>query len=133
MILANGLSILFIFSKNQLVVLLIFAIISFISFSFISDLIFMISFLLLTLGGFVFLSLFALGVRLGCFLRCFLFLLFFFWLCCVFVAAHGLALVAASRGYSLLWCTGFSLRWLLLLWSTSSRHSSFGSYGTQAQ
>ena len=38
-------SILFIFSKNQLLVLLIFAIISFISFSFISDLIFMISFL----------------------------------------------------------------------------------------
>ena len=50
--LANGLSILFIFSQNQLLVLLIFAIISFISFSFISDLIFMISFLLLTLGFF---------------------------------------------------------------------------------
>ena len=27
----------------------------------------------------------------------------------------------ASRGYSSLRCTGFSLRWLLLLWSTGSR------------
>ena len=52
MSLAKGLSILFIFPKNQLLVLLIFAIVSFISFSFISDLIFMISFLLLTLGLF---------------------------------------------------------------------------------
>ena len=50
MSLANGLSILFIFSKNQLLVLLIFAIIFFLSISFISSLIFMISFLLLTLG-----------------------------------------------------------------------------------
>ena len=33
----------------------------------------------------------------------------------------GFALVAGSRGYSLLPCTGFSLRWLLLLWSTGSR------------
>ena len=39
----------FIFSKNQLLVLLIFAIVFFISISFISPLIFMISFLLLTL------------------------------------------------------------------------------------
>ena len=38
----------------------------------------------------------------------------FFWLRWVFV-------VAASRGYSSLWCTGFSLQWLLLLQSTSSR------------
>ena len=52
MSLANGLSILFIFSKNLLLVLLICAIVYFISFSFISDLIFMISFLLLTLGFF---------------------------------------------------------------------------------
>ena len=43
MSLANGLSILFIFSNNQLLVLLIFAIVSFISFSFTSDLIFMIN------------------------------------------------------------------------------------------
>ena len=32
-----------------------------------------------------------------------------------------LSLVAASRGYSLLLCAGFSLRWLLLLQSTGSR------------
>ena len=42
----------FIFSENQLLDLLIITIVSFISFSFISDLIFMISFLLLTLGLF---------------------------------------------------------------------------------
>ena len=54
MSLANGLSSLFIFSKNKLLVLLIFAIISFISFSFISDRMFMIFFLLLTLGFFLF-------------------------------------------------------------------------------
>ena len=28
-----------------------------------------------------------------------------------------------ERGYSLLWCAGFSLRWLLLLRSTGSRHT----------
>ena len=47
MSLAKGLSILFIFSKNQLLVLFIFIIVYFISFSFISVQIFMISFLLL--------------------------------------------------------------------------------------
>ena len=52
----------------------------------------------------------------------FLFILFiYFWLHWVFVAAHGLSLVAASGGYSLLWCIGFSLQWLLLLRSTGSR------------
>ena len=50
MSLANGLSILFIFSKNQFLVLLIFAIVFFVSISFIPALIFMMSFLLLTLG-----------------------------------------------------------------------------------
>ena len=49
MSLANDLSILFIFSKNQLLVLLILAMVSFASFSFISALIFMMSFLLLEL------------------------------------------------------------------------------------
>ena len=53
MSLTNGLSILFIFSKNQLLVLLILAIVSFVYFSFISARIFMISFLLLTLGFFI--------------------------------------------------------------------------------
>ena len=38
---------------------------------------------------------------------------------------HGLSLVAASGGYSLLLCTGFSLRWLLLLWSTDSSGTRF--------
>ena len=46
-------SILFIFSKNQLLVLLIFAIVSFVCFSFISALIFIIYFLLVTLGFFI--------------------------------------------------------------------------------
>ena len=50
MSLAKGLSVLFIFSNNQLLVLLIFTIISFISFSCISAQIFMISFLLLIWG-----------------------------------------------------------------------------------
>ena len=76
MSLANGLSILFIFSKNQLLILLIFAIVSFVSFSCISALIFMISFLLLTLGLFIssLSSCFRCRVRLfiwffSCFLR----------------------------------------------------------------
>ena len=63
MSLAKGLSILFIFSKNQLLVLLIFAIVFFVSISFIYTLIFMISFLLLTLG-FVCSFSSSLGVRL---------------------------------------------------------------------
>ena len=50
MSLADGLSILFILPKNQLLSLLIFAMVSFVSFAFISTLIFKISFLVLTLG-----------------------------------------------------------------------------------
>ena len=50
MSLGNGLSILFIFSKNQLLALMIVTVVSFVSFAFISGKIFMISFLLLTLG-----------------------------------------------------------------------------------
>ena len=61
------------------------------------------------------------------------FYLFYFWLCWVFINAHGLSLVAASGGYSLLWCAGFSLRWLLLLQSTGSRCAGFSSCGMQAQ
>ena len=38
-----------------------------------------------------------------------------------FIAACGLSLVAASGGYSSLRWAGFSLRWLLLLWSTGCR------------
>ena len=58
---------------------------------------------------------------------------FFFWLCWVFVAARGLSLVAASGGYSLLWCAGFSLQWLLLLQSTGSRCTGFSSCVRWAQ
>ena len=49
--------------------------------------------------------------------------------CCVL----GFSLVVASGGYSLLLCAGFSLRWLLLLWSTGSRSAGFSSCGTWAQ
>ena len=49
------------------------------------------------------------------------------------VAARGLSLVAASRGYSLLRCTGSSLWWLLLLRSTGSRCVGFSSCGMRAQ
>ena len=45
----------------------------------------------------------------------------YFWLCWVFVAVHGLSLVAASGGHSSLRCAGFSLSWLLLLQSMGSR------------
>ena len=62
----------------------------------------------------------------------FIYLFIYFWLCCVFVAAHLLSLVAASGGYSSLRCTGFSLRWLLLLWSRGSRHAGFSSCGSRA-
>ena len=53
MSLANGLSILFILSKNQLLALLIFAMLSFVYFAFISALILKISFLLVPLGFFI--------------------------------------------------------------------------------
>ena len=52
--LANGLSTSFILSKNQLLALLIFAMVSFVYFAFISALIFKISFLILTWGFFIF-------------------------------------------------------------------------------
>ena len=58
---------------------------------------------------------------------------FCFWLHWVFIAAHGLSLVAVSGGYSLLWCSGFSLPWLLFLWSTGSRHVGFSSCSMRAQ
>ena len=58
--------------------------------------------------------------------------IFYFWLHWVFIAALGLSLVAASGGYSLLWCAGFSLQWLLLLRSTGSRCMGFSSCGSRA-
>ena len=51
----------------------------------------------------------------------FVYLFIYFWLRWVFVAVRRLSLVAVSGGCSPLWCPGFSLRWLLLLWSTGSR------------
>ena len=58
--------------------------------------------------------------------------MFNFWLHWVFFAVHRLSLVATSRGYSSLWHAGFSLWWLLLLWSTDSRHTGCSSCGLQA-
>ena len=63
----------------------------------------------------------------------FIYLFIYFQLHWVFIAVCGLSLVAMSGGYSSLWCVGFSLRWLLLLRSTGSRHAGFSSYGTRAQ
>ena len=57
----------------------------------------------------------------------------YFWLRWVFVAARGLPLVAVRGAYSWLTCSGFSLRWLLLLQSTGSEHPGFSSCGTRAQ
>ena len=54
-------------------------------------------------------------------------LFIYFGLCWVFVAARSLPLVAMSGGYSSLQYAGFSLRWLLLLWSTGSRRAGFSS------
>ena len=45
---------------------------------------------------------------------------------------HGLSLVVASRGYSLLQCVGFSLRWLPLLQSIGSRRAGFSRCSTRA-
>ena len=45
------------------------------------------------------------------------------WPSWVFVAALRFSLVAASRGYSSSWCTGFSLRWLLLFQSVGARYT----------
>ena len=60
-------------------------------------------------------------------------LLFFFFFGCVGSSLlRGLSLVVVSWGYSLLRCTGFLLRWLLLLWSTGSRYAGFNSCGAQA-
>ena len=46
----------------------------------------------------------------------------------VLVTVRGLSLVVVSRGSSSLQCVGFSLQWLLVLWSRG-----FSSYGTRAQ
>ena len=58
--------------------------------------------------------------------------IYYLWLHWVFVAAHGLSLAVESRGYSSLRCAGFSLQWLLLLWSTGSRRAGFSNCGSWA-
>ena len=63
----------------------------------------------------------------------YLFIYLFIWLHWVFVAACGLSLVAASGGYSSLWCVGLSLWWFLLLRSMGSRHMGFSSCGPRSQ
>ena len=54
--------------------------------------------------------------------------LFIFGCVWVFVAARGLSLVMVSGGYFSLQCTGFSLQWLLLLWSMGSVVAACGLY-----
>ena len=70
-----------------------------------------------------------------CVLFCFVFinLFIYFSLHWIFIVVHGHSLVAASRSYSSLPCTGFSLQWLLLLQSMDSRCTGFSSCGTWAQ
>ena len=60
------------------------------------------------------------------------FIYLFIFGCIVSLLAREFSLVAESGGYSLLWCAGFSLRWLLLLQSTGSRPMGFSSCGTRA-
>ena len=49
-----------------------------------------------------------------------------FWLCWVSLHCCTPAFSSCSKwGYSLPWSTGFSLQWLLLFWSTGSRHMGF--------
>ena len=58
---------------------------------------------------------------------------FVFFGCSGFPLIHaGFSVVAASEGYSSLHCMGFSLWWLLSLWSGGSRHASFSSCGSWA-
>ena len=74
------------------------------------------------------------GKKMMCFLTFSVFFLNFF-IYLLFGAALGLcccvwlSLVVASGGYSSLWRVGFSLWWLLLLWSSGSRRVSFSSCG----
>ena len=53
----------------------------------------------------------------------------YLWLCWGFIAALGFCLLAVSGGHSLLWRSGLSLRWLLLLQSMGSRCSGCSSCG----
>ena len=60
---------------------------------------------------------------------------FFFFLLSAVLGLHrclGFSLVAESRGYSVVQCSGFSLRGLLLWWSSGSRALGLSSCGSQA-
>ena len=59
-----------------------------------------------------------------------IFLFIYLWLLWVFVVERGLSLVAVNEGYSLSWCSAFSLWWLLLLQSGVSKLAGFSSCGT---
>ena len=59
---------------------------------------------------------------------CCLFWTFFFF-AVLSLAVHRLSLVVVNGGYSSLWCVGFSLWSLLLLWSTDSRWMGFSGCG----
>ena len=58
---------------------------------------------------------------------------FFFFGCVGPSLLRGLSLVVDSGGYSSLWCTAFSLRWLLLLRSMDTRCAGFSSCCTRAK
>ena len=49
------------------------------------------------------------------FLKEIIYFSFNFWLCWIFGGVCGISLVAVMGSYSWMWCTGFLLRWLLLL------------------
>ena len=89
--------------------------------------------------GFDFLRFFKINFSLSlcfeftAFLKIYLFLILFIFGCVGSSLLRGLSLVAASRGYSSLWCAGFSLWWLLLLRSTGCRSVGFSSCGSWAQ
>ena len=94
-------------------------------------------FLSITYYGLVLLSaLHVLSNRILTFIFLFYKFIYFIYL---FLAALGLhccvrAFYSCGEwGYSSLRCVGFSLRWLLLLRSTGSRHAGFSSCGVQAQ
>ena len=63
----------------------------------------------------------------------YLFIYVYFWLRWVFVAARGLFSNCGERGLLFVVVLGLLIGWLLLLWSTGSRHAGFSSCGTRAQ
>ena len=79
----------------------------------------------------VFKEIYPFAIYVYCFFLSFFF--FLFWLILVFVAAQGLSLVVMRQGYLLSQCSGFSLRWLLLLQRTGSRHVGFMSFRAWTQ